>query len=255
MRPSSRYLLYVITSPVGAYYAAGVKPVKIWVETIGRSRRQGRHRLGEGGRQLRGQHAHGQRSPRARVRTGALARRDRARYVEEVGTMNLFVVIGDELATPPLAGSILPGITRDTVLTLASDWGLGVVERPIAFEELVEATAPGRCAKYSGAARRRSSRPSASWATRAARCASTTARRARWRSGSTRRSRRSSTARRRTRTAGCGSVTRRATGSGLRTTGPVDGPPRPPSSRARCQPARRGLADLRRGSSGCRAGR
>ena len=59
------------------------------------------------------------------------------RYLEEVGTMNLFVVIGDEIATPPLAGSILPGITRATVLTLAREWGLNIVERPIAFDELL----------------------------------------------------------------------------------------------------------------------
>ena len=57
--------------------------------------------------------------------------------------MNLFVVIGDEIATPPLAGSILPGITRQTVLTLAREWGLNINERPIAFDEIVEADRQG----------------------------------------------------------------------------------------------------------------
>ena len=57
--------------------------------------------------------------------------------------MNLFVVIGDEIATPPLAGSILPGITRMTVLTLAREWGLNIIERPIAFDEIVEADRKG----------------------------------------------------------------------------------------------------------------
>ena len=52
--------------------------------------------------------------------------------------MNLFVVIGDEIATPPLGGTILPGITRQTVLTLAREWGLNIVERPIAFDEILE---------------------------------------------------------------------------------------------------------------------
>jgi branched-chain amino acid aminotransferase len=60
-----------------------------------------------------------------------------------VGTMNLFVVIGDEIATPPLGGTILPGITRQTVLTLAREWGLNITERPIAFDELLAAEQNG----------------------------------------------------------------------------------------------------------------
>ena len=57
--------------------------------------------------------------------------------------MNLFVVIGDEIATPPLGGSILPGITRETVLTLAREWGLNISERPIAFDEILDADSNG----------------------------------------------------------------------------------------------------------------
>lgn len=57
-------------------------------------------------------------------------------FVEEVGTMNLFAVIGDELVTPPLSDSILPGITRDSLMVLARDKGMKVVERPITRAEL-----------------------------------------------------------------------------------------------------------------------
>jgi branched-chain amino acid aminotransferase len=59
------------------------------------------------------------------------------KYIEEVGTSNIFFLIGDELITPPLTGSILPGITRDSVLQLAKDWGLQVTERPISIDEVI----------------------------------------------------------------------------------------------------------------------
>ena len=65
------------------------------------------------------------------------------KYVEEVGTMNIFFVIGDEIITPPLSGSILPGLTRDSVLRLTRDWGLNVVERRISIDEIFNAAADG----------------------------------------------------------------------------------------------------------------
>jgi branched-chain amino acid aminotransferase len=143
VRPSQQYLYYVITSPVGAYYAAGLKPVKIWVET-------------EAVRAVRG----GIGSVKAAANyVASLKTADDVRqrgyeqvlwldaidhsFVEEVGTMNLFVAIGDDLLTPPLGGSILAGITRDSVLTLARDWGLNVVERPIPFAEILSAHKEG----------------------------------------------------------------------------------------------------------------
>ena len=57
--------------------------------------------------------------------------------------MNIMVRIGDEVITPPLSGTILPGITRDTTLTLMREWGLNVSERPIAIDEVVEAAHSG----------------------------------------------------------------------------------------------------------------
>jgi branched-chain amino acid aminotransferase len=56
--------------------------------------------------------------------------------VEEVGTMNLFFLIGEELITPPLEGTILPGVTRDSVIHLARDWGIKPSERRLSIDEV-----------------------------------------------------------------------------------------------------------------------
>jgi branched-chain amino acid aminotransferase len=64
-------------------------------------------------------------------------------YLEEVGTMNMMVRIGDEIATPPLGGSILAGVTRDSAITLLREWGITVNERPIGMEEIIAAHRAG----------------------------------------------------------------------------------------------------------------
>jgi branched-chain amino acid aminotransferase len=67
------------------------------------------------------------------------------RYIDEVGTMNIMVKIDDEVITPPLAGgTILPGVTRDSTLTLLRDWGIPVSERQIGIDEVVTAHRSGR---------------------------------------------------------------------------------------------------------------
>ena len=60
------------------------------------------------------------------------------RYVEEAGTMNVMIKFKDELATPPLEGTILPGITRNSVMTMANDMGIKTVERQITIDEIIE---------------------------------------------------------------------------------------------------------------------
>jgi len=143
VRPSSKYLFYVISSPVGAYYAAGLKPVKIWVETEAvRAVRGGIGSVKAAANYVASLHTANEVRARGYEQVLWLDAVDHT-LLEEVGTMNLFVVIGDELTTPPLGGSILPGITRDTVLTLAREWGLEVTERPIAFQELLDAAKAG----------------------------------------------------------------------------------------------------------------
>lgn len=150
VRAAERYTFFVITSPVGAYYAGGMRPVRIWVE---------RERV----RAVRG----GIGAAKAAANYVAslqVAEQARAkgcdqvlwldgvehRWIEEVGTMNLFVLIGDELVTPPLGGSILAGITRETVLTLAREWGLSVSERMVSIDELQAAHAGGHLKEVFG---------------------------------------------------------------------------------------------------------
>ena len=65
------------------------------------------------------------------------------RYIDEVGTMNIMLRIGDEVITPPLSGTILPGVTRDSALALLRDWGLCVSERPVAIDEVIAASEAG----------------------------------------------------------------------------------------------------------------
>src|SRR6185503_2898242 len=65
------------------------------------------------------------------------------RSIEEVGTMNFFARIGDELITAPLEGTILGGVTRDSVITLAKGWGMKVSERRLTFDELLKAQGNG----------------------------------------------------------------------------------------------------------------
>jgi len=143
VRPAQRYLFYIITSPVGAYYAGGLKPVKIWVETESVRAVRG----GIGAVKAAANYA-------MSLKTGEDARQrgyDQVlwldahdhRYAEEVGTMNLFVQIGDEVITPPLGGTILGGITRDSVLRIVRDWGMRVSERPLALDDVLAASKQG----------------------------------------------------------------------------------------------------------------
>jgi len=66
------------------------------------------------------------------------------RYVEEVGTSNIFFLIGDELLTPPLEGTILPGVTRDSVIRMARSWNMKVSERRLSMDEILDAHREGR---------------------------------------------------------------------------------------------------------------
>ena len=139
VRPADKYIFFVILSPVGSYFSGGAQPVRIWVE-------QQLTRAAPGGLGAAKAAANYAASLQASV---AAKKRGYAqvlwldalehRYIEEVGTMNLFVRIGDEVITPPLDGTFLPGITRESALVLMRDWGLRVSERKLAIDELREA--------------------------------------------------------------------------------------------------------------------
>lgn len=144
VRPSTTYLYYVIMSPVGAYYAEGLDPVKILAtDTYVRAVQGGLGAAKTAGNYAASIYAAEQAHQQGYTQVLWLDGIEH-RYLEEVGTMNIMVRIGDEVITPPLNGSILAGITRDSVLTLLRDWGVTVSERPIAIEEVFAAGRDGR---------------------------------------------------------------------------------------------------------------
>ena len=143
VKSSSLYYFYIIMSPVGAYYAEGCNPTKIYVSDQYVRAVKG----GVGNVKTAGNYA-------ASLFMSEIAKKEGCtqvlwldacehKYIEEVGTSNIFFRIAGQLITPPLEGSILPGITRDSVIKLASSWGLDVVERQISIDEVLKAHAQG----------------------------------------------------------------------------------------------------------------
>ena len=141
VRPAVEYIHYVITGPVGAYYPEGFNPVKIYVtDEYVRAVRGGVGEAKTMANYAASLYAHEVAKKKGYTQVLWLDAVER-RYVEEVGTMNIFFLIKDELVTPPLGGSILPGVTRDSVIHLAKHWGLTVHERPITIDEVIDAIA------------------------------------------------------------------------------------------------------------------
>ena len=145
--PSGSYIYSVIASPAGAYFSGGIKPVSVWLSTEYVRAAPG----GTGFAKCGGNYAAAFLAQQQATAQGcdqvvwldAIERR----YIEEMGGMNLFFVFGSgsdaRLVTPELSGSLLPGITRDSLLTLAADAGFGVEERKISTEELRKGVASG----------------------------------------------------------------------------------------------------------------
>lgn len=143
VRPAKQYIFFIIMSPVGAYYPEGFNPVKIFVtDKYVRAAPGGVGHVKTAGNYAASIMAAVEAQAQGFTQVLWLDAVSR-RYVEEVGTMNIFFVIGEEIITPPLSGSILPGITRDSVIRLTRDWGLNVVERTIAIDEVIESNANG----------------------------------------------------------------------------------------------------------------
>jgi branched-chain amino acid aminotransferase len=140
---SHNYKFMIILSPVGAYYKEGINPVSL-VTAVEHARSvEG----GVGAAKTAGNYAaslFATNEAQQKGFTQVLWLDGVSRlYVEEVGTMNVFFVIGDELITPHLSGTILAGVTRDSVLHIARDWGLKVSERKLLIDEVMEAAAKG----------------------------------------------------------------------------------------------------------------
>ncbi|HEU4421231.1 MAG TPA: branched-chain amino acid aminotransferase [Pilimelia sp.] len=145
VRPALEYLFTVIASPVGSYFTGGVKPVTVWVSREYTRAAPG----GTGAAKCGGNYAASLIAQAEAMEQGcdqvvfldAVERR----YVDELGGMNVFFVYDDgELVTPPLTGTVLPGITRDSVMTLARHAGRTVTERPVSFDEWRSDAASGR---------------------------------------------------------------------------------------------------------------
>lgn len=141
IRPSQNFRFMIITCPVGAYYS---KPVSVKIETKFSRAFEG----GTGFAKAGGNYA-------ASLYPAKLAQEQgfdqliwtdgkTHEYVEESGTMNLVFIIDGKLLTAPTSGTILKGITRDSVLTIAKEWGVEVIEKPLAVKEIVEAAKAGR---------------------------------------------------------------------------------------------------------------
>lgn len=139
VRPSDKYLFIIILSPVGAYYPEGLNPVKIFVEAeyvravkggIGDAK-AGANYVASMKSQVK---AHDAGYSQVLWLDGI-----HRKYIEEVGAMNIFFKINGTVITPQLNGSILPGVTRDSVLALCREWGLPTEERKIAIDEVYDA--------------------------------------------------------------------------------------------------------------------
>jgi branched-chain amino acid aminotransferase len=140
VKPSESYKFIIITAPVAKYYN---EPVKVLVENnytraveggVGYVKVAGNY-----GRSLYPAKVAQEKGYHQLIWTDAIEHK----YIEESGTMNVMFVIGDTLVTPPISNTILAGITRDSVLTLARDWGYNVEERRVNIDEIVFAAERG----------------------------------------------------------------------------------------------------------------
>ncbi|MCT4598852.1 MAG: branched-chain amino acid aminotransferase [Vallitalea sp.] len=143
VRASNTYKFMIITCPVGAYYKGGINPVKIWVETeYVRAVKGGVGYAKTGGNYAASIKAQMNAKERGYAQVLWLDGVER-KYVEEVGTMNVFFKINGEVITPSLEGSILPGVTRDSVIELLKSWDVPVTERKLSIDEIYEAAEKG----------------------------------------------------------------------------------------------------------------
>lgn len=143
VRPSNTYKFIIILSPVGPYYESGLDPVKIWIEDdyvravkggIGEAKTGGNYAASLAA-QVK---AHDEGYSQVLWLDGV-----HRKYIEEVGAMNIMFKINGTVVTPKLNGSILPGVTRDSVISLCKEWGVPVEERVISVDEIVDAARSG----------------------------------------------------------------------------------------------------------------
>lgn len=150
VRPSNTYKFMIILSPVGAYYPEGLNPVKIWIEDeyvravkggVGEAK-TGANYVASLLAQVK---AHEEEYSQVLWLDGV-----ERKYIEEVGAMNIFFKINGTVVTPMLNGSILPGVTRASVIELCQKWNIPVEERRISVNELLQAAQSGELEEVFG---------------------------------------------------------------------------------------------------------
>jgi branched-chain amino acid aminotransferase len=145
VRPAKRVTYCCIASPAGAYFTSGVKPIDIWIATAYSRAAPG----GTGAAKCAGNYAASLLPQQQAIEHGCdqvmFADAAEHRWLEELGGMNVYLITTDnELITPELTGSILEGVTRDSILTLASEFGLTPVERRVEIAELLDGIGSGK---------------------------------------------------------------------------------------------------------------
>ena len=142
--PSTTYKFIIILAPSGAYYESGLAPVGIWIEDeYVRAVRGGMGFAKTGGNYAASLIAQVKAHDDGYSQVLWLDGVER-KYIEEVGAMNIFFKIDGKVVTPALNGSILPGVTRNSVIQLCKHFGYEVEERKISAEELVKAQKDGK---------------------------------------------------------------------------------------------------------------
>ena len=144
VRPSTEVRYMLIASPVGSYFAGGVKPVSIWLSSNYTRAAHG----GTGAAKCGGNYAAGLAAQIEATEHGCdqvcFVDAEEHRWVEELGGMNLYFVYADgRLVTPPVSGTILEGVTRSSILTLAKEFGLSPEEAPISIDDWRDGVASG----------------------------------------------------------------------------------------------------------------
>ncbi|WP_332628992.1 branched-chain amino acid aminotransferase [Halalkalibacter flavus] len=144
LAPSQTYQFIIILSPVGSYYKEGIQPVRIHVEDEYTRAVRG----GTGTAKTAGNYAAAYKAQERATKEGysQVLWLDgvEKKYIEEVGSMNVFFKVNGEIITPELNGSILEGITRMSIIEVLKDWGIPITERKLSLEELYEAYEQGQ---------------------------------------------------------------------------------------------------------------
>ncbi|MFG2672353.1 branched-chain amino acid aminotransferase [Streptomyces sp. NPDC048445] len=143
VRPSNEYLFLVIASPAGAYFPGGVKPVSIWLsEDRVRAVPGGMGDAKTGGNYAASLLAQAEAAAKGCDQVAYLDAVEH-KWVEELGGMNLYFVYGNRIVTPSLTGSLLAGITRDSLLRLAADLGYEPEESRVSIDQWRDDSAAG----------------------------------------------------------------------------------------------------------------